>query len=129
MLITGLFSWDGGFVLFLMSQNALATVAICIVKSTVAGYLCGLVYEFVSKKNQLLGVVLAAIVCPVVNTGLFIVGMMVFFYDFLVSSAGGQSVIYFVIFGLVGINFLVELVTNVVLSSAISRIIGIGKKM
>ena len=123
VLLTGVFVWDGGTVMYLMSLNALGCVLICIGKSAVAGWISGLLYRLIAKKNIHLGVVAAAIICPIVNTGLFIIGMMLFYMSTLESWAGGQAVIYYVIFGLTGVNFLVELAVNLVLSSGITSII------
>jgi len=128
VLVTGLFGWDGGVILYLMSINALGTVLICLVKGIAAGYLAGLVYELIAKKNATLAVVVAGIVCPVVNTGLFIVGMMIFFYNVLSGWAGGAALSYYIIFGLTGINFALELIVNLALSSGIATIIRYGKK-
>ena len=132
VIITGLFGWDGGTVLFLMSQSNLAvvqTILICLIKGAAAGYISAVVYKLIAPKNSLAAVILASVLCPVVNTGLFIAGMLIFFKDILLSWASGASLIYYVIFGLTGINFLVELLSNLVLSSATARIIGISKKL
>lgn len=63
------------------------------------------------------------------NTGLFIVGMLVFFFDTLSGWAGGQNMLLYIIMGLTGINFLVELGVNVLLAAGIERIIRAGRKM
>ncbi len=123
VLITGFMGWDGGTIMLLMSQNAFACILVCLLKGTLAGYLAGVVYTLIAKKNVHLGVLAAAIVCPVVNTGVFIAGMMLFFMSTLESWASGQAVIYYIIFGLTGLNFLVELAVNIILSSGITRII------
>ena len=128
VLLTGLFGWDGGTVMLLLSQNALACIIICIGKGAAAGWLSGLVYKLLEKKDVRLGVIVAGIVCPVVNTGLFILGMMIFYMGTLESWAGGQAVLYFVIVGLTGINFLVELAVNMVLASGITTIIKYGRR-
>jgi uncharacterized membrane protein len=128
VLITGLLGWDGGTVMYLMSQNALATILICLVKTVAAGWLAGLVYRAAAKKNTLLGVILAGIVCPVVNTGLFIAGMLIFFFSTLQTWANGTAVTYFIIVGLTGVNFLIELLANMVLASGITRVIQAGKR-
>lgn len=128
VVITGLLGFDGGTVLYLCSQNAIATVLICLVKGAAAGFVAGLVYELLSRKNLKFSVVAAGIVCPVVNTGLFILGMLVFFFDILNSWAGGANLIYYLIVGLTGINFVIELGVNLILSSAIVHIIKVGKK-
>lgn len=127
VLITGLMGWDGGVVMLLLSQNAIGCVLICLVKGAAAGWVAGLIYELLSKKNDLLAVITAGVVCPVVNTGLFIVGMLVFFMSTLESWAGGEAMLYYIIVGLTGVNFLIELAVNMVLASGITRIIRAGK--
>lgn len=129
VLVTGLMGWDGGVVMLLLSQNAIGCVLICLVKGTAAGWIAGVIYEWLSKKNDLAAVVTAGVVCPVVNTGLFIVGMLVFFMSTLESWASGEAMLYYIIFGLTGINFVIELAVNMVLASGITRIIHAGKNM
>lgn len=115
----------GGFILF--SANPFLTVLTCVLKGTLAGWLSGLVYAHMSKINNFAAVVLAAIVCPVVNTGIFCVALALLFHDILIEWAGGTSIVYYFIFSLVGVNFLLEMVVNVVLSPIAVRIIKAGK--
>ena len=129
VLVTGLLGWDGGTVMLLMGINPLGCVLVCLLNGVAAGFFAGLCYELIAKKNDKLGVLISGIVCPVVNTGLFIVGMLVFFFDTLSGWAGGQNLLLYIIVGLTGVNFLVELAVNIVLSSGITRIIRAGKKM
>lgn len=123
VLLGGIFGWDGGTVMLLMGLNPIGCILICIGKGILVGYLSGLAYRAIEKKSPLAAVVTAGIVCPVVNTGLFILGMLVFYGSTLQSWAGGQNVIYYAIFGLAGINFVVELLVNLVLSSGITTVI------
>lgn len=131
VLITGLLGWDGGTVMYLMSLNPLGCILVCLLKGIAAGYLAGLCFEALSKKHEKLAVPVAGIVCPVVNTGLFILGMLAFFGDTLNgwAAASGQALLLYIIMGLTGVNFLVELAVNMVLSSGISRIIRAGRRM
>jgi len=105
--------------------NAVGTVITVLLKGTACGYLAGLAYKLVAKKNATLGVIVAALVCPVVNTGIFLVGCAVFFLDAIREWAGGGNVIYYALTGLVGFNFLFELGVNIVLSPVIVRILNI----
>lgn len=123
VFITGIMGWDGGTVMLLMGVNPVACTVVCLAKGTLAGFLAGLVYSLIAKKNVHLGVIAAGIVCPVVNTGIFIVGMLLFFAETLASWAGGQPILNFIIFGLTGVNFLVELAVNLILASGITTII------
>lgn len=127
VLLTGVFGWDGGTVMLLMGQNALGCIAICLGKGMAAGWASAAIYKLLEKKSGKAASVAAAVVCPVVNTGLFICGMFVFFMSTLEAWAGGMNVVYFAIIGLTGINFIVELVVNLALSSAITGIIRYGK--
>ena len=106
----------GGFVLF--SQRPIITLLLCLVKSTAAGYLAGL---FAKRKSALY---LSAAVAPLVNTGIFILGLVVFFRDTLVLWANGEeAVMQFILFSILGVNFLAELLLNLLLVPVILRIL------
>ena len=107
----------------LWNLNPFLTTVICIGKGALAGLAAATAYRFVARKSGIGGVFAAAVVSPIVNTGLFIVGVYVFFNDTLVSWTNGTAMLPFIIFTLVGFNFLVELTLNIVLSSVIERII------
>lgn len=128
VLVTGLLGWDGGTVMLLMGINAVGCVLICLLKGAAAGFLAGVCYDAIAKKNDKAAVVVSGIVCPVVNTGLFILGMLVFFFDTLSGWASGQNMLVYIIVVLTGVNFLVELGVNMLLAAGITRIIRAGKK-
>ncbi len=122
VLLACVMGWDvGGNILF--TANPLLTAILCIVEGALAGLAAGAVFQAVSKKNMTGGSILAGIVSPVVNTGVFCLGLALFFYDTLVAWAGGTDLIYYIIFGLTGVNFLLELVINLVLSTVIVRVV------
>ncbi len=104
------------------------TVITVMLKGIAAGLLSGLVFRLLDKKNTLLATVAAAVVCPVVNTGVFLLGCATFFLDAVSSWAGGQSTFVYMIVGLVGLNFLVELLINVVLAPTAVHLINLGRK-
>lgn len=119
------------FTLLLLQMNPIATGAICLIKGAAAGALAGAVAIPFKKRDKLFpAVICAAITAPIVNTGLCVAGLLLFFWDFISGKAqdAGQSLLLFVIIGLVGINFLVEFVVNVVLGPAAVRIIEAVKK-
>ena len=75
---------------------------------------------------------ITALVCPVVNTGVFLLGCVVFFLDTIREwgvAGGFTNVAQYLIIGMVGINFLVELSVNIFLSPVIVRILGFSKKL
>ncbi|HBE15456.1 MAG TPA: ECF transporter S component [Ruminococcaceae bacterium] len=110
------------------AANPFMCVIMCMLKGTVAGFLAGWMYELIAPKNQLLGVIIAALVSPIANTGIFIIGMLLFFKDTLAAWAGGSDLLTYIIMGLTGVNFLVELGVNLILSPIVVKIIEAVKK-
>lgn len=107
--------------------NPLVTALICIAKGVAAGWVAGLVAK-AFKKRSFIGIVLAAAIAPIVNTGIFLLGMLTVFRDVMMTFAenigmGGTGVIYFAVVVLVGINFIVEFAANLILSPTIASIV------
>ncbi|MCR5801690.1 MAG: ECF transporter S component [Lachnospiraceae bacterium] len=112
-----------------LAINTPGTVITVLAKGILAGVAAGFVFKALSKKENLIGVLCAGIVAPVVNTGIFLLGCRLFFYDTIKEwavGAGYQNAFPYMIFGLVGVNFVVELVINLVLSTVIVQIIDIA---
>ena len=103
--------------------NPAVTAIICIGKGVAAGFLSGLTYRALRHKNQILAAVAAAVVCPVVNTGLFCIGAVAVFQPLLEQWSGGTDLLSYVFLVLIGVNFLVEMGINVVLSPVVVRIL------
>lgn len=116
----------GGSVLW--NANPLMTAIVCLGKATAAGCASGLIYRALEKRNQTVAAVCSGVVCPVVNTSLFCLAMVLFFQSTLLEWAGGQEIVSYILFGLAGINFLVELAVNLVLSPTVIRIINITQR-
>lgn len=114
-----------------ITVNPLGAVLTVIVKGTACGLASGAVYKLFEKKNSIIAAIAAAIACPIVNTGIFLLGCTLFFMDTIngwASALEYTNAGAYMIFGLVGINFIIEVATNVVLAPIISRIIKIGQK-
>ena len=111
----------GGYMLW--AVNPFMTAALCIVKGTLAGYAAGILYRSVKKINHYAGVLSAAIVCPIVNTGIFILAMIFLYRETLIAWAGDTNFLYFAFMGLAGMNVVLELSVNIILCSAAARII------
>ena len=114
-----------------LTINIPGTIATVLVKGTLAGLAAGLVYKLASKVNRYFGVICAALVAPVVNTGIFLLGCRLFFMDTVngwAAASGYENVGAYMILSLVGINFLIELGVDLVCSPVILRLINIRKK-
>lgn len=106
------------------------TVITVMIKGILSGLCAGLVYKLLEKFNRYLAVVVSAIVCPVVNTGIFLLGSLVFFMDTVSAGAAAEGVsvgMYLIVF-FVGLNFVFELIANIAISPGIVRILDIVKK-
>lgn len=110
------------------------TVITVILKGTLCGLAAGLVYRGLQKKNvnKTVSVFVAAVICPIVNTGIFSLGCFTFFLDAVKEwgvSGGFTNVVQYVFVGMIGLNFLVELAINVFLSPVIVRLLDFSKKI
>lgn len=122
-----LFTDAGAF----LAVSVPGTIITVIAKGTLAGLVAGFVYLSLKKVNKYLACLVAAICAPIVNTGIFLIGCRIFFFDTIqgwASAAGFANAGAYMILGLVGMNFLVESAINIVLSPTILRIINIGAR-
>ena len=114
-----------------LAVNVPGTIITVLAKGILCGLVAGLVYKVLSAKNQWVAVIASAIICPLVNTGVFLLGCLAFFMETISSWAAaaglGGNVAYYMIFVLVGANFLVELGVNIVLSPIVVRLLNIRK--
>lgn len=121
---------SGDAALFLTWDPA-ATVIIVLLKGTLAGLAAGGVYQLLEKRNTFLAVLAAAVAYPLVNTGVFFLGCMVFFLEDCIQFAanlgvtGSGPVIVMSVF--IGFNFFFELGLDLILSGIVERLVKIGK--
>ena len=126
----------GAMVLFTGGANSFlvinvpGTIITVLVKGAAAGLVPGLIYKALENKNRWAATICAAAAAPIVNTGIFLLGCLAFFMDTISEWAAGVGVenagVYMVT-AFVGVNFLVELGANLLLSSVIVRIVDIVK--
>ena len=114
---------------FFYGINVLGTILTVIVKGTLSGLAAGYVYKLLSRFNVTLAVTVAAVVCPIVNTGIFVLGCFAFFWPTIVELANGSNAIYYLFFSFIGVNFLVELGSNVILSPVVTTLINAKKRI
>lgn len=131
-LVFGLIVLLSGDASAFIAVNPLGTVITVLLKGILCGFFAGITYKVAAKKNKYFAVTLAAIVCPLVNTGIFLLGCFVFFMPTISEWAAafgfGNNVTQYMIFGLVGANFLFEIATNMVLAPVIVRLLNLRKQ-
>ncbi len=117
--IAVLASGDAGPFLALSIPGTVITV---LAKGTLSGVVAGLIFKLLKSKNTTLAVAISAVSCPIVNTGVFIVGVFVFFLKHFITDGVTVPAL---ILSFIGVNFFIELAVNIILCPAIVRLLKI----
>lgn len=116
----------GGAMVF--QANPVLCLLVVMGKGVLAGLSSGLIYKLIAPKNAYIAMLCAAIICPVVNTGVFVVCMLTFFVDVLSVWAGDKGLTGYILTGLILANFTPELIINILFSPASHRILPVINK-
>lgn len=131
-LVFGIVVLISGDAAAFLAVDVPGTILTVLVKGIACGYVAGFVYKLIEKYNRMAAVVAAAVVCPLVNTGIFLIGCLLFFMETVAgwaAAAGlGGGVAHYMIFVLVGGNFVFELLLNLIVSPAVVRLLNIKLK-
>ena len=106
--------------------DPMGTVITVILKGTLAGFVGGIIFEALKKINTYFAVVASAILVPVTNTGIFLLGCRLFFFETIREwgiGLGFENTATYMIVGLVGVNFIFELAINIVLSPTVVGVV------
>ena len=121
---------SGGANLFL-AFSVHGTIITVLAKGAACGLFAGLVYAVLNKINRYYAVISSALICPVVNTGVFLLGCRLFFFghsaeiaNVLTTSQTGWALFWAMAMG----NFIFEIGMSVVLSPVIVRLLDVAKK-
>lgn len=112
--------------------NIPGTIITVLLKGLLSGVAAAFVYKLLENKNRYVAVLTAAVVCPVVNTGVFVLGCYTFFMETIRAwgtGLGYDNAFAYIILGMIGINFIIELVLNIILSPTVVKLIDIKKKI
>lgn len=112
--------------------NPLGTILTVVAKGALCGLVAGLAYNALKGKSDSAAVMASAVICPVVNTGVFLIGCALFFIKEPLTGWAqefgfGDDVVKYMFLVLAGGNFIFELLFNVALSPVIVRLIKLGK--
>ncbi len=128
--VTVLISGDAAL---FMAVNLPATVAIVLLKGALAGLAAGAVYRAIEKRSAKIAAFAAGVVSPVVNTGVFFAGCLLFFRDFCIQTAQNSGFsgnpVYMIFAAFVGGNFFVELIVNMALSGVIVIVVNRARQI
>ena len=114
----------GGAMVF--AAHPFSAWVFCLVRGAAVGALSALIYRAIAKKSDKVGCFVSAIAAPILNTGIFIIGMLIFFmpvFNVWMGLSGYENPLNYLIFGLCGVNFLIEFAVAVVFAPAIALIV------
>ena len=111
---------------FFYGVSFAGTVITVLAKGILAGLLSGLTFKGLARKNLWFAVIVAAMVCPVVNTGLFALGSRLFFWSAYAEMGGGNAMMILMTV-MIGFNFIAELAANIICAPVIVRILHAAK--
>lgn len=114
--------------LMVWQTSPILCIIVVMLKGLLAGLASGFTYRIMESKGRHVAMICAAAICPVVNTGVFLLGMRLFFFDVLTVWANGSNIVGYILTGIVLVNFLPEFIINLVFSPAGQRIVDIVKK-
>lgn len=123
--VTVLLSGDAALFLSIHAPGTIVTV---LLKGVLCAFVAAIVYKLLERFNLYVAVIVAALVCPLVNTGVFLVGCRLFFWETIAewgAGAGFANPAAYALLGLVGANFLFEVGFNLLLSPIIVRLLKI----
>ena len=118
---------------FFMTIDPFATILIVVLKGTLCGLVSATIYRLFSKINDILGAVCASIICPIVNSGTFLLGALLMLTDNITEITNGSESGLFAtlafFWAAITANFLFELGMCAVLSPVIVKLLSIRKRM
>jgi len=97
----------------MLATRPIVTISVCIIKGALAGLVSAIVYKLLKNKNEGLAIVLASAAAPIVNTGTLFLCLIIFFgSSFTIMLAA-----------LTSLNFIIELLTNILLAPGLLSLI------
>ncbi|MBR2620833.1 MAG: ECF transporter S component [Clostridia bacterium] len=124
-LVNAIVILASGQAAFFFGISPAGTVVVVLAKGTLCGLAAALLYRLISRRNKYVAVVTAAVICPVVNTGIYLIGCLTVFFSAIEGMIGEAmpSVMSVLIYGMGLVNFPFELLFNIVLCPVIYRLI------
>ena len=117
---------------YMFQTSPVLLTIMCVGKTTIAGAVAGLVFKAISKKNLFIAVCVCALIIPVMNTAIYLIGIALMkdavIIRFGLAMSSASAVVGF-IFGLIWLNFLIEVALNVVFIPMIHRVIKVISKV
>lgn len=126
LLHCGILGADG-FTNVLFATDPVIISLVCVVKTAAAGAVSALLFKWISKFNGFAATVVASGIVPVINSGLFIIGMLLIVPSLRAAGflAEGADAFAGIVIGFVGLNFVFEFALNIIVAPALYRVINV----
>ncbi len=115
----------------LFQTDPVILTIMCIGKTTVAGLVSGLLYKLISKRNNLVAVSVGSIAIPVINTTIYVLGMLLM-KDSLIAYMGWDFnstwLVFATILSIIWLNFVLEMVITIIFTPLTYRVIRVLDK-
>jgi len=115
-------------IIFFWVHNPVMTILVVLIRGALSGFFAGVIYRMLEDKGKIIAVIVAAIVCAITNTGIFVIGAYAFFLPVLEAFGieGLTNIASYAFSVMITINFLIELGICLVFSPVIIRLIQYG---
>jgi LytS/YehU family sensor histidine kinase len=112
------------------TNDPIVTTLTCLVKTTLAGWVSGIVFKAIKKKNETAAIFVASGIVPVINTAVFVVGCLLMTNSVhgMAGSANVFSVLWFILISIVTFNFFIEFAVNLLLAPALHTVYTVVEK-
>ena len=102
------------------AYSPVATIFVCLLKTGLAGLCAGLIFKLLQRRNYKVGIVLASLSVPIINTGLFSIAALTLFKELLLQGVSdtNQTIVYTLFIVWIGWNFFLEFGLNAALAPA-----------
>ena len=88
-------------------------------------FVAGLIYKCLSKYSEVVAVTVSAIAIPVINTGVYMLGIVIMknsVAQFLSLQSNSAGLVFTVVFALIWLNFVIEMIINILLTPVLHRV-------
>jgi len=112
-------------------QNAPVILTIvCFGKTTVAGIGAGVIFRLIARKNITVGTIVSSIALPIINTGLYLLGMVIMTPQVAayLSIESGAGVVFVAVFVAIWFNFVLEVAVSAICAPALATVIRVVEK-
>lgn len=97
----------------MLSQHPVITLATCLIKGGLAGLISALSYKYLNKLNDKPRLIISSALCPIINTLVFFISLILFFDSNIKALIGA----------FLSINFIIELLINILIAPYLTNLI------